>query len=360
MDEKRTYIPPDNLPVEEPMVDVVLPVAEVPLVPESIPVEPMIVIPSTIPPTRPATPTLTLEEIQQQARAIGESGQANTMIPPPIVEAPVAVRTYEHDMARAMNVTDAKTVQVLLNNARDRETLDIVEKYNKKARRWYTAGSIFLLLKALAALGYGAYHYQRLTVPIIDSTSVGVFTSTDPIVASTTTIESVLEQFMVDDQSLSINKPYLIELVEDVPTQTLLSNAALFSFLGATPTEPFSTSLDAVRLGVVDTGEKTTPFIIASTTTPDIAIKEFLIAEPTLLTQFTRALAIDTTSITPETVPTFIGEYRYNVPVRTLYTIDSSGNKTLTLLYAPITENIIVLTTDPAVLKTLYDTILRQ
>lgn len=360
MDEKRTYIPPENLPVEEPIGDIVSPVAEVPLVSEPAPTEPLIVIPSTIPPTQPVTPTFTLEEIQQQAQAMSESGQPNTMIPPPIVEAPITVRTYEHDMARAMNVSDAKTVQVLLNNARDRENLDIVEHYNKKARRWYTAGSIFLLLIALGAIGYGAYHYQRLTVPITGSTSVGVFASTEPIVASTTTIESVLEQFMIDDQTLSINKPYLIELVGDAPTQTLLSNAALFSFLGATPTEPFSTSLGVVRLGVVDTGEKTTPFIIASTTNPDVAIKEFLIAEPTLLAQFTRALALDTTTIPPETVTSFTGEYRYNVPVRTLYTTDISGNKVLTVLYASITENIIVLTTDPAVLKAVYDTVLRQ
>jgi len=357
MAENRTYIPPDNLPVEEPIA--ALPQEEsLPPAAQTPPEDPLVVVPSNVPPVHPPI-TLTLAEIEQEAKALG--AKASGVEPAaPIEEPTVVVHTYENDMARAMNVSDAKTVQALLNNARDRESFEQLERHNKKARGWYTAGSIILLLVALAAIGYGAYHYNRLTVPVTDSVSIGVFSSTDSILSTSTTIEPLLQELITTNQEFSVNKPYLVELVADSTTQTLLSNTALFSFMGANPTEPFATSLSVVRLGIVDTGEKTLPFIIASTTTPDITLKEFLIAEPSMLEMFKRALTIDTTTIAPETTTKFVGEYRYNVPVRTLYTTDLSGNKILTMLYASVTDNIIVITTDPAVLKAVYDTVLRQ
>ena len=308
-------------------------------------------------PVQPSTP-LTLEEIERQAKAMS-AGTADIPEETPIKEQVLLVHTYEDDMSRAMNVSDAKVVQKLMSDAREKESLEALREHNTRAKGWYVAGSIILLIVALASIGYGAYYYTRLTVPVSSSVSVGVFPSTEPIPADTTTIESVIERFATTD-TMSAGKPYLVEIVNNSNDQTLLTNSALFSFLGATPTEPFATSLSSVRFGIMNTPNKTVPFIIASVTTPDIAIKEFLIAEPTLLQMFKRALAIAPENISTETAPAFIGEYRNNVPVRALYTTDSIGAKSLTLLYASITDNIIVITTEPSVLSAIYDTVLRQ
>jgi|GEM_PF-1236556 len=371
MAENRTYTPPNNLPIAEPEVDVVSPVEtteplqsatqqglQEPFLPTTPQNDPLVVVPSEVPPVQPSI-TLTLEEIQQEAKALGISPAptTDTTVPPP-QEPPILVRTYEDDMARAMNVTDAKVVQELMRNAKEREEFDELEIHNKKARGWYTAGSIILLLVALASLAYGAYYYTRLTVPVTGSVSVGVFSNTEPVPIPDTTIESVLTRF--SESTLTVNKPYLINLVGDTATQAPLTKSAFFAFLGINTTEPFAASFSSVRLGIMDTGEKTLPFIIGSLENPEVSIKEFLIAEPSMLEMFSRSLAIDTTTIAPEANKNFVGEYRYNVPVRTLYTTDTTGLKTLTLLYAFVTDSVVVITTEPSVLKAVYDTILSQ
>ncbi|MFZ4500097.1 MAG: hypothetical protein ACOYMZ_01205 [Minisyncoccia bacterium] len=277
----------------------------------------------------------------------------------PIPEHQVLVHTYEDDLARSMNVSDAKVVQELLTSAREREGVLKEEVQKRKARGWYTTGAIILILAALASAGYGVYHYLRLTVPVQQSVSIGVFPSTAPVDASTTTIEAVIAAFEADT-TLIDDKPYLVDLVSDEKAQVLLNNAQLFSFIGAAPTEPFATSLGVIRLGVMNTANGTVPFLIASLPNPEIANKEFLIAETKLLFMFSKALNISTATIAPETSQEFVGEYRYNLPVRVLYTANTVGVRGLTMLYGSATDNIVVITTTPEILKAIYDTIIRQ
>lgn len=334
--------------------------------PQIIPLEPPVVVPPTddtlvvVPSTTPqpaSTTELTLEEIERGAQAI--QPEAKIIVAPESVENTKVVHTYEDDMAQAMDVTDAKVVQELMFTARERETIEETQKHNKKAKKWYTAFSILFILIAFAALSYGTYHYNSLTIPATNTISVGVFPTTDSFVASSSTLETFFAQLQ-DSKTLIKNKPYLATLVTDTATQNLLTNNALFSFIGAQFTEPFITSLSAVRVGVFDKGNEVVPFIIASAIDQDITIKEFLIAEPTMVKEFARALSLTDTEITPEATNTFVSEYRYNLPVRTLYTTTPSGEKVLTILYGFITKNIVLITTDPLILKTAYDTVLRQ
>lgn len=288
------------------------------------------------------------------------SGAADAPVAPtPAPDHRVLVHTYDDDLSKAMNVSDAKVVQELLTNARERETIMKEEVVKRKARGWYTAGSLILILCALAATAYGVYHYRRLTVPASTSVSIGVFPSTEPIVAASTTIEQLILDFKTD-QGLLKAKPYLVDLVSDESGQVLLTNTELFSFIKAVPSEPFATSLAVIRLGMITIGTDTVPFLIASVPNPEIAAKEFLIAEPKFLELFSAALDIDTTAITTETNTAFVGEYRYNLPVRALYTTNQAGARTLTMLYGSATDNIIVITTKPDILKTIYDTVIRQ
>lgn len=277
----------------------------------------------------------------------------------PVVPDAVLVHTYEDDMSKAMTVSDAVVVQELLTSARERERAIKEEVVKRKARGWYTAGSLILLLCAGAAATYGVYYYTSLTVPAAHSVSIGVFPSTQPVAANAVTVEELLER-MKEDATLSVGKPYLIDLVTDQTSLALLNNTELFTFIGATPSEPFATALDVIRMGVMNTSSGTVPFLIASVKDPDIAAKEFLIAEPSLLGIVDAALDINTAAIAPEANISFVGEYRYNLPVRTLYTSDVTGNRTLTLLYGSATDNIVVITTKPDVLKAIYDTVIRQ
>ncbi|HEY0980390.1 MAG TPA: hypothetical protein VGE18_03225 [Candidatus Paceibacterota bacterium] len=326
-------------------------------IPNTAPIDPVVpTAPSAVPVVEQAqTPTVptTSSPVAPEAPA----GAPEPLVPVP--EHQVLVHTYDDDLARSMNVSDAKVVQELLTSARERESVMKEEVEKRKARGWYTTGAIILILAALAAATYGAYHYTRLTVPVTETVSIGVWASTPSIDASTTTIESVLSTLQ-SDTTLIDEKPYLVDLVADQKTNVLLNNTQLFSFIGAAPTEPFATSLGVVRLGIMNTASDTVPFLIASLPNPEIANKEFLIAEQKLLPMFFRALNIDTTTIAPETNPEFVGEYRYNLPVRALYTTSTTGGRNLTLLYGSVTDNIIVLTTKPEILKAIYDTIIRQ
>lgn len=327
-------------------------------------------IPNTAPPEPVVPPAVsTVPAVEQPVVAPTVPTTATTVQPEvpvttpeplvPIPEHQVLVHTYDDDLARSMNVSDAKVVQELLSSAREREGVMKEEVEKRKARGWYTTGAIILILAAVAAAAYAGYHYTRLTVPVTETVSIGVWASTHPYDASTTTIESVLATLQADTTLIN-EKPYLVDLVVDEKTNMLLNNAQLFSFIGASPTEPFATSLGVIRLGIMNTANGTVPFLIASLPNPEIANKEFLIAEQKLLPMFSRALNIDTTVIAPETNPEFVGEYRYNLPVRALYTTSIMGGRNLTLLYGSATDNVIVITPKPEILKAIYDTIIRQ
>ncbi len=268
--------------------------------------------------------------------------------------------TYEDDVSTAMNATDAITVQEMLSTARERETTEKLYRSGKVQRKWYSLFSFFFIILATAAFGYGIYHYYRLTVPVQEIASVGVFPSTPPIVASETTITDTVSAF-AGDTTLPEGKPLLVPLIVDGESLTPISKNDFFTFIEAKPTEPFTYSMDSIRLGVMNDGSTTSPFIILSVPDAPLASKEFLIAEPTLLKLFYRTLGISDTIQLSQVGREFTSTYLYNMPVRLLSSTNpETGVEEPVLLYGYATEHIIVITTKPAILKAIYDTVIRQ
>ncbi len=267
--------------------------------------------------------------------------------------------TYEDDLAKAMDATDAKVVQQMLSEGREKEQIALEEKTQKSQKAWYKAGAIILILFTCASFGYGVYHYYNLTVPAETTASVGVFPSSEPILSSTTDIRKVVEGLKAN-ANLTEGKPTLLPLVSDEKTLTLLSVSEMFSFFESKPSEPFLASFNIARIGVMSTGTENVPFVITSVVDPEISSKELLIAEPTLLQTFYRPLGIDIAEHEQEIGKGFVGEYMYNIPVRALRyeTLEQSNN--LLFFYAKVTDQIVVFTTKPEVLKAIYDSLIRQ
>lgn len=267
---------------------------------------------------------------------------------------------YESDLSQAMNATDAKVVQELLTDARERELIEKEERLIKMQHRWFLAGSFILLILALGAAAYGVYHYTRSTVTIHKTESVGVFASTAPIVTSTTDIRETIATLKADT-TLAERKPVLLSLVSDDATLGLVTNSELFDFIEAKPTEPFVAAISVLRLGVYNDGTTVTPFLVASVADPEVASKEFLIAEPELLRMFYSGLGIDIATHQNEIGKGFESKYLYNLPVRTLDAVNTeTGERKTVLLYGYATDNIIVITQSPPVLKAIYETVIRQ
>ncbi len=267
--------------------------------------------------------------------------------------------TYADDLSKALDTTDAVVVQEILSEGRAREELEKEEKTIVHQRKWYKAGAIVLLVATTACALYTAYHYSTLTVPAQKTATVGVFPSTDPIVTSTTDIRKVVETLQ-GLTTLSEGKPSLVPLVSDDTTLTLLSNKELFDFFESKPSEPFLASYSIIRLGVMNNGVETIPFVIASMNDPEIAAKELLIAEPDLLNELYKPLGIDMSSHVAEIGKAFTGEYMYNIPVRTLRYDSPTQKGSLLFFYAKVSDQIVVFTTDPSVLKAIYDSLVRQ
>lgn len=267
--------------------------------------------------------------------------------------------TYEDDVSKAMNATDATVVQELLATARAKEIAQKEYLTGIHQRKWYGVLSALFLLLAAAGFGYALFHYSSLTVPAQPQVSVGVFPSTSPIAIADTDIRQTLAQLSA--LPLDPGKPALIPLVTDPATLAPLTKEQFFRFIEAAPSEPFAAMMGIVRLGVVNTGRENKPFVILSVPDAQIASKEFLIAEPSLLQLFYRALGIDLSKHVAEVGQSFTGTYLYNLPVRVLATEDPQTNlSSTTLLYGYVTGNTIVIATDPQVLKSVYDTIIRQ
>lgn len=267
--------------------------------------------------------------------------------------------SYQDDLAQAMNATDAPVVQELLYEAKEREETARIAKKIKQGRKWYTSISFIFLLLALAIISYGIYTYTHFTVPVVQKISVGVFPTTDPIVASDNSIETTIEK-LTTTTTLKENTPYLVPIVTDATTGNLVSNHDLFAFMKADVTEPFENVFDSVRLGVMNTGETIIPFIIGSVADPVITTKEFLIAEPDLLHLFYRALNINLDTIPSEIGTTYVQAYRYNLPVRVLSYSKQDGTKQEVFLYGFANDHIVVITTDASILKSVADQIIRQ
>lgn len=267
--------------------------------------------------------------------------------------------TYEDDLARAMDATDATVVQQMLSEGREREQNAIDERARRIQKRWYRLGAIVLLLATSVSLVYSLYYYERLTVPAQHTPSVGVFPSTKPIIAGETDIRKVVD-LLKSDATLDDNKPTLALLVNDESNLTLLSPSEIFSFFEAGASEPFLASFGIVRLGVMHTANENIPFVIASINNAEIASKELLIAENQLLRMFYRPLGIDLAQFAEVIGREFTGEYMYNIPVRALRYDTPENPRNLLFFYARATDQIVVFTTKPEVLKAIYDSLIRQ
>ncbi len=271
------------------------------------------------------------------------------------------VQTYEDDLARAMDATEAGVVQELLETAREREAIETERTTRTRERGWYTAGGLILMILALGFIGYGAYYYTHLTVNVVAPATVGVFPSITPVVASTTTIKALRDTLTTDTEIILPGKPTLVPLVTDEKTLTPINPDAFFAFMGARASEPFIATLTLARLGIMNTGDSVVPFLIFSVPNTELAAKEFLIAEPKLLEMVAPVLGIDLSLHTEEIGKGFESRYMYNLPVRTLTSVDPDTQiSTILFYYAFATDHTVVISTDPTVLKAIYDTIIRQ
>lgn len=319
--------PPETLPVSE-QVSVVVSGPGQPITP------------------KPATQTTTPQAPQE------------TVEPEPEYEKVALSRTYENDLSNAMSVTDAKVVQTMLRDARNREELENIIKKEKRARKWYVAGSIFLFIATLAAIGYSVYHYQKLTVPVVEYVSVGVFPTTPITSIQETTISTVLQNLNPDD--FPEGRPYLIDLVNNNETRELLTNTQLFNFIEAPVNEPFTATFSVVRMGVMKKEGALIPFIIGSTENPENTLRELSIAEPSLIAYFERSLPVQTDLIAPDSLSTFTSEYRFNIALRSLYTTTLEGIRRLTIFYGLINDQTAIIATEPEIVRAVYETLIKQ
>lgn len=269
------------------------------------------------------------------------------------------MQTYADDLSKALDTTDAAVVQELLKEGREREAQEKEEALRTHQGVWYKAGAIILILCTLVALGYSAYYYSRLTVPTQKAVSVGVFPSTSVILVSDTDIRKAIESIK-EDANLEEGRPYLVPLVSDSSALTLLTPSELFSFFEAKASEPFVTSFNLLRLGVMNDKGNRIPFLIGATKDAEISAKELLIAEPSLLQIFYRPLDIDLATHATEIGKSFSGEYLYNIPIRALRYDSETEKGKLLFFYARVTDDIVVFTTSPSVLKAIYNSLISQ
>lgn len=269
------------------------------------------------------------------------------------------MHTFEDDMALAMNATDAHVVQEMIQNAQKKEAREKLDVLHNSQRKWYTAGGIILMILALGAIGYGIVYYRKLTVPANPAPSVGVFPSTNSIYTTQTSSVDALST-LKNEENLSGNKPYLVPLMRDTNNQAL-SVEQTFSYLGIPATEPFMASMSLIRLGVMNNGKKNNDFLIFSTPNPEIASRELLIAEPSLLDWLTGLFQIDRSNPAVEIAPAFSSSFMYNLPVRILksHNLDT-GEEMVVLYYGYANNNTVIVATDPSILKAVYDTIIQQ
>jgi hypothetical protein len=276
----------------------------------------------------------------------------------PVAEVMHHAHTFKDDMAEAMNETEAPVVQALLNDAREREAFAKEENIEHAERKWYSVSSLFFIVLTLAVIGYGTYYYMHLTVKVQPTQSVGVFSSTPIIVASN--MQQL--QTTLNALALPVGKPTLVNLATNSQSNILLTNSQLYNFIGAGAiSEPLQAVVSVARLGVYNTGKTIEPFIIMSVPDSVKASQEFGIAEPTLLKLFGPAMGIDLASVQDIAGQTFQSQYFYNLPVRTVSTVASTTTPSQRIfLYGYANDNTLVITTDPQVLKAVYDSVINQ
>jgi hypothetical protein len=266
--------------------------------------------------------------------------------------------TYKDDMAQAMNATEAPVVQAMLADAREREELAKEEIEEAKERKEYGIGTLIIVILTIALAIYGTYYYNHLSVKVLPTQSVGAFSSTAPIVASG------LQQLLttLNTSTLLQGQPTLVSLVTNSQSNVLLTNSELYAFIGASSiSEPLQSVISVARLGVYKSGSTVEPFLIMSVPDPVKASQEFGIPEPTLLQLFGPALNINLATVQPTVGQTFQSQYFYNLPVRTLSTVATATvAQQMIFLYGYANSTTLVITTDPLVLKAVYDSLINQ
>jgi hypothetical protein len=295
--------------------------------------------------------------------------------------------TYQDDMSKAMNATDVKEVQSMLTQAREQEAESTMIVTEQKEKSWYSVSSFILVVLTLAVLGYGTYYYMHLTVPVQPAVSVGVFPNTDPIVASSTTVGETLATLRTST-TLPIGRPVLVNLVTDTQSNTPLTNTQLYTFIGADLSTPLQDAIMSAKLGIVNTGKDILPFVVISVPDPEKASNALSSEEPTLMSEFAKVFSPAETAVvpasagntqqsalsalvasqsTPQVTPVqvtsnaFQSQYFYNLPVRSLTETDpKSGQQRIIFLYGYATNNVVVITSTPEVLKAVYDTVIAQ
>ncbi len=282
--------------------------------------------------------------------------------PKPVPQQPTGpiVHTYESDLALAMDTTDASVVQELLQTARERENADKEKEVVRRQKGWYTTGGIILFVLALSASIYGYYYYKNLTVDVAAVPSVGVFQSTAALVTSDSDLANSITKLTTEDTIIE-GKPLLVPLYADATTLIPLSPEQTLAYLNINLGEPFLATVSLVRLGVYNNGNTVSPFLIFSVPNPETATKEFLLAEPKLLELTAPIFNINLTNTANQVGTTFESTYMYNLPVRTLTATNLDTNiKTILMYYGYATDTTIVIATNPTILKSVYDTIIRQ
>jgi hypothetical protein len=169
----------------------------------------------------------------------------------------IVMQTFKSDLSKAMNATEVSDVQDILQNAREREVAEKENEENRKKRSVYTFGGLLVLIVATLALLYAIYYYNKLTVPVQERYSVGIFQKSAPIFIDKIKVESVFDDV---ENTVGDSKPLVLSLVRSESEQIEINKKEFFDYLGAKVTEPFFTPIQVVRLGEVFEGNTNTPF----------------------------------------------------------------------------------------------------
>ena len=317
--------------------------------------EPTVSQPNT---PEPQTSTMPIGPDEKNAPAVPKIAEKPTALPETLVRH--TSHTYADDLSKAMDTTEASTVQELLVNAREMEDAMHQQQKANAEKRWYSLLAACLIAGAVCAAIFNSYYTNSLTVPAEKEVSIGVFPTTTAIVANDTDIRQLTES-LKDRKDLPQKKPFLLSLVTDQQSLTPLTSDETLAFAESSLNANLHMTLKNIHIGGYDTGTGIAPFVIAGVSDNEIATKELLIAEPSLLETFYKVLSVPIADYQDVATKNFVSAYANNIPIRTLSLGNKKTRKSETvILYGYVTDNILVITTSPLALKAVYDTVIRQ
>lgn len=283
--------------------------------------------------------------------------------PPPLphhIATRKTTHTFADDLAKSLDTTDAPVVQKLLVIAKEREETMRQTKKADTERQWYSIVGLLFIVGALCAGVYTYFYVQSLTVAVQKQISIGVFPATTAIEANTTNIQTLFSG-LKDRIDLPEKRPFLFNFIRDKETRLPLVQKDLLAFIEATPDQTVLDTIENVHFGAYDTGLGIFPFIIAGVIDNEKTSKALLIDEPVLLQQLYVSLRIPVQNYVNEVSKQFTSNYIFNIPVRSLSAVNKSTNKSETLLlYGYAGDHVLIIATNPLVLKAVYDTVIRQ